>query len=269
MFRFPVLLVLAAALPLDASTVTYEFWGEADRVISGDFLEVGDTVGGSFTIDLSDGNKLSDFQMTAGPWTIIDGSGSGSARVTNDGENLDGTYDEIRIAARGSIAESEPINVIFILHDQFAERVTSDNRSDILTDIPFIEDWDRRVFSFQNVMIDWQTLERTQLIIDPPPPPEPPLFGDANGDGQVTAYDLNVIGLNWQLPGEWEDGDFTGDGFVDAADLNQLGLNWQTRPPQAPLSVPEPSTAALALIALAFIARRHRQSQPASQTSRD
>ena len=262
MTRFAILLILAAALPLDASSVTYEFSGKVDRVTSGDLLDVGDTLAGSFTIDLNTPEKtptpnqkdwfaeydsaVIDFQMTAGPYSITEGGGKVS--ITND-RSIDGdTFDSIIISARGSIAPSVPSGVVFLLRDYFAD-IIDDKSLTNLADIPFLENgafggMHQRLFHFESVIVDWQTLERTQLIIDPPPPP---LFGDANGDGMVTAYDLNVIGLNWQLPGEWEDGDFTGDGFVDAADLNALAINWQ-RPPQAPLSVPEPGAMTLLLI---------------------
>ena len=70
-------------------------------------------------------------------------------------------------------------------------------------------------------------------------------MGDANLDGQVTAADLNRVGINWQaVTGVgWAQGDFSGDGRVNAADLNFVGINWLSgaaaahglRVPRAPL----------------------------------
>lgn len=54
------------------------------------------------------------------------------------------------------------------------------------------------------------------------------LLGDANIDGLVDAFDINILAANWQSSSRfWRDGDFTGDGFVDAFDLNALAANWQ------------------------------------------
>ena len=56
--------------------------------------------------------------------------------------------------------------------------------------------------------------------------------GDANGDGNVNAKDVNVIGLHWHqavLPNK--DGDLNGDGLVNVRDLNELGLSWSSRRP--------------------------------------
>lgn len=74
--------------------------------------------------------------------------------------------------------------------------------------------------------------------------------GDINGDGQVDAADLNILGINWQgMDKTPEEGDLTGDGNVNAADLNILALNWQFGVPEG-AAVPEPSTVTLLLIAL-------------------
>ena len=52
--------------------------------------------------------------------------------------------------------------------------------------------------------------------------------GDANGDGNVDAADLKIVGQNWQktFASVRPAGDFNGDFTVDAADLNILALNW-------------------------------------------
>lgn len=78
--------------------------------------------------------------------------------------------------------------------------------------------------------------------------------GDADGDGQVDASDLNILGVNWQqeVANGIAGGDFDESGFVDAADLNILGTNWQFGVGEAPLnaSVPEPGSRALILMFL-------------------
>jgi hypothetical protein len=54
------------------------------------------------------------------------------------------------------------------------------------------------------------------------------LMGDANFDGAVNAFDLNVVAANWQATDRiWTQGDFNNDGMVDAFDLNALAANWQ------------------------------------------
>jgi O-glycosyl hydrolase len=55
------------------------------------------------------------------------------------------------------------------------------------------------------------------------------VMGDANGDGKVDAFDLNMVATNWQTvnAGASTIGDFNGVGKVDAFDLNLLALNWQ------------------------------------------
>ena len=54
-------------------------------------------------------------------------------------------------------------------------------------------------------------------------------MGDTNLDGQVSAADLNQVGIHWQATNcvGWSTGDLTGDGKVNAADLNVLGVHWQ------------------------------------------
>lgn len=89
------------------------------------------------------------------------------------------------------------------------------------------------------------------------PPTDIP--GDANGDGQVNAADLNILGLNWQQSGKTrEEGDFNGDGIVNAADLNVVGLNWQTGAPAA-TPVPEPRSAILLFVTMVAIGSRFRR----------
>ena len=71
------------------------------------------------------------------------------------------------------------------------------------------------------------------------------LPGDANLSADVTAADLNQVGLHWLQSNcvGWNQGEFTGDGEVNAADLNVLGIHWLqaagnrvARAPRAPLA---------------------------------
>ena len=102
------------------------------------------------------------------------------------------------------------------------------------------DDQSNEAAPYSSLFIDWQTLTRVGVP------------GDANFDGLFDAADLNILALNWQKPGDWQQGDFSRDGFVDATDLNSLALNWQRQPAMASL-VPEPSTGALAIFALAAV----------------
>jgi autotransporter-associated beta strand protein len=63
-------------------------------------------------------------------------------------------------------------------------------------------------------------------------------YGDASLDGQVDAFDLNLLAAHWQQSNAfWSAGDFTGDGYVDAFDLNLLAGHWQTGGFEAALSM--------------------------------
>ncbi len=76
--------------------------------------------------------------------------------------------------------------------------------------------------------------------------------GDANGDGEVSLIDLNVLGANFSdTDATWQTGDFNYDGVVSLADLNALGANFGQSVPAAP-AVPEP--ASLVLLGLGGLA---------------
>ena len=87
--------------------------------------------------------------------------------------------------------------------------------------------------------------------------------GDTNLDGQVSAQDLNNLGVNWNRADatSWEEGDFNGDKSVDATELNQIGLNWQSDISVAlAVPVPEPCLWILVLSGLlaSLTVRRRR-----------
>ncbi|MEM7626983.1 MAG: M14-type cytosolic carboxypeptidase [Planctomycetota bacterium] len=88
-----------------------------------------------------------------------------------------------------------------------------------------------------------------------------PLDGDVNLDGFVSQADLNAVLLNWGAAAEsLLEGDLTGDGTVGQPDLNQVLLNWGggDLPNGSVSAIPEPSTAAWALLAGAAVLRRCR-----------
>ena len=90
-------------------------------------------------------------------------------------------------------------------------------------------------------------LYRVVLEIDNTP-------GDANQDGRVDLSDFGTLKASFGSEGSWADGDFTGDGRIDLSDFGAMKESFGS--PAA--AVPEPSTVALALIALAAIAWRCR-----------
>ncbi len=78
--------------------------------------------------------------------------------------------------------------------------------------------------------------------------------GDFDGDGQVAASDLNILGINWQQADQtsYGQGDTNGDRFVNATDLNDVGINWQAGVAAASSAsaVPEPHGSILVMIGL-------------------
>ena len=75
------------------------------------------------------------------------------------------------------------------------------------------------------------------------------LPGDANLDGTVNGDDLNIVLSNFNQTGNWFHGDFNGDGTVNGADLNIALSNFNQTSASASMSVPEPPTAMLAIVA--------------------
>jgi hypothetical protein len=96
------------------------------------------------------------------------------------------------------------------------------------------------------------------------------LWGDTNLDGSVDNGDLNKVGLNWQLTGDWRghaltwsQGNFNGDNIVDSQDLNQIGNHWRESIALAS-SVPEPcfNWELLLLTCAAYLVRRFPSTSP-------
>jgi alpha-tubulin suppressor-like RCC1 family protein len=72
--------------------------------------------------------------------------------------------------------------------------------------------------------------------------------GDANGDGVVDIFDLNVLLTNFDKTGfTWSQGDFDGNGAVDILDLNKVLTNFDKtfRSSAGVTAVPEPAALAL------------------------
>lgn len=65
--------------------------------------------------------------------------------------------------------------------------------------------------------------------------------GDANGDGEVSFLDLDILTQHFGGSGTWSQGDFNGDGWINIADLDQLLRNWTaTTAPNN--TIPEPGS---------------------------
>ncbi len=76
--------------------------------------------------------------------------------------------------------------------------------------------------------------------------PTPRLHGDANGDGQVDAFDLGIWQTQFGQTGQSLAADFDGDGDVDAFDLGV----WQASFGTGSAVVPEPAVSLLGLVAV-------------------
>lgn len=91
--------------------------------------------------------------------------------------------------------------------------------------------------------------------------------GDANKDGKVDAFDLDLMRLAWLQAGDWEQGDFNNDGVVALADLQLLADRWGAgvAGPVAPIDglleafgVPEPTTLVYLFLGAGLLGRRRR-----------
>ena len=89
------------------------------------------------------------------------------------------------------------------------------------------------------------------------------LEGDANGDGNVDGTDFNIWNAHRFTCGtDWTTGDFNGDGCSDGADFGIWNINKFTSVPLASVgeaTVPEPTSAGLALLMACLVVLRVRQ----------
>ncbi len=93
--------------------------------------------------------------------------------------------------------------------------------------------------------------------------PSAAIPGDADGDGDVDAFDLGLWQTQFGMSGEGLSADFDADGDVDAFDLGIWQINFGTGLDGN--AVPEPAAASLfALSALGLARRRHRTPAPAN-----
>ncbi len=74
--------------------------------------------------------------------------------------------------------------------------------------------------------------------------------GDANGDGVVDVFDVNLVSSHWGETGPL--GDVNGDLMVDIFDINMISANWTSTGGAA--AVPEPKALVLAVLAAACCA---------------
>lgn len=90
----------------------------------------------------------------------------------------------------------------------------------------------------------------TQITLDE-------LDGDANHDGIVNIFDINLVSSNWNPAGPvgaFAPGNINHDGVVNIFDINQISANWNHVATNGGVAhsqaVPEPSTILIALIGL-------------------
>jgi hypothetical protein len=80
------------------------------------------------------------------------------------------------------------------------------------------------------------------------------ISGDVNADGIVNGLDVNQIATKWLAAGTGIAGDANSDGIVNGLDINLVAGNWlHSVGGGTATQVPEPTTAALALLACATL----------------
>lgn len=82
-------------------------------------------------------------------------------------------------------------------------------------------------------------------------------YGDANLDGLVNDDDKLILFSHWGATGGFGDGDFTGDGLINGADYT-VWRDFEGFAAGSAMTVPEPSSACLALFITAGIYTRRR-----------
>lgn len=113
------------------------------------------------------------------------------------------------------------------------------------------------VFQFA---LEGETFLRTgKVVYETLSTTNPPLMGDANGDGNVDLLDLDILGSNFgtTLGGTVATGDFNGDGAVDLLDLDILGSNFGMSI-NSSTAIPEPVGLAMVASVLLVSALRRR-----------
>jgi len=89
----------------------------------------------------------------------------------------------------------------------------------------------------------------------------PTVTADFDGSGVVDGNDFTILQRNWNMPGGHTEGDANNDGVVDSLDLDawesQFGLSASSQ--SAATAVPEPTTWALALVAMSAVAATRRR----------
>ena len=92
--------------------------------------------------------------------------------------------------------------------------------------------------------------EQHQIILDE-------LDGDANHDGIVNIFDINLVSSNWNPAGPvgaFAPGNINHDTVVNIFDINQISSNWAhvatNGGPAHAQAVPEPSSIMIALVGL-------------------
>ena len=83
--------------------------------------------------------------------------------------------------------------------------------------------------------------------------------GDSDGDGSVQLLDLDTLGQNFGLAGDWTDGDFTGDGQVHLLDLLGQNFGMMVGGDGRVSSVPEPCTFVLFYLSTMILFARVRR----------